>query len=69
MILPFENLEVYAVFVTAAAALPAASSVTMMSETYGLDSGYSSLIVGTSSVLSVLSLPITLMIAQWIIYL
>ena len=69
MLLPFENLEVYAVFVTAAAALPAASSVTMMSETYGLDSGYSSLIVGTSSVLSVLSLPITLMIAQWIIYL
>ena len=69
MLLPLENLEVYAIFVTAAAALPAASSVTMMSETYGLDSGYSSLIVGTSSVLSVLSLPITLMIAQWIIYL
>ena len=67
IILPFEGLETYAVFVTAAAALPAASSVTMMSETYGLDSGYSSLIVGTSSVLSVLSLPFTLMIAQWIL--
>lgn len=66
-ILPFENLEIYAIFVTAAAALPAASSVTMMSETYGLDSGYSSLVVGTSSVLSVLSLPITMMIAQWIL--
>ena len=68
-LLPFENLEVYAIFVTAAAALPAASSVTMMSETYGLDSGYSSLLVGTSSVLSVLTLPVTLMVAQWIIYL
>lgn len=66
-LLPFENLEIYAIFVTAASALPAASSVTMMSETYGLDSGYSSLIVGTSSVLSVLSLPITMMIAQWIL--
>ena len=66
IILPFEGLEIYAVFATAAAALPAASSVTMMSETYGLDSGYSSLIVGTSSVLSVLSLPVTLSIAQWI---
>ena len=63
---PIEGLEIYAIFVTAAAALPAASSVTMMSETYGLDSGYSSLIVGTSSVLSVLSLPVTLTIAQWI---
>ena len=66
-IIPFEGLEIYAIFVTAAAALPSASSVTMMSETYGLDSGYSSVIVGTSSVLSVLSLPLTMMIAQWIL--
>ena len=64
---PVEGLEIYAIFATAAAALPAASSVTMMSETYGLDSGYSSLIVGTSSVLSVLSLPLTLTVAQWIL--
>lgn len=62
-----EGLEIYAIFVTAAAALPAASSVTMMSETYGLDSGYSSLVVGTSSLLSVLSLPLTMMVAQWIL--
>ncbi len=66
-VLPFEGLEIYAIFVTAAAALPAASSVTMMSETYGLDSGYSSLVVGTSSLLSVLSLPLTMLVAQWIL--
>ena len=66
-IIPVEGLEIYAIFVTAAAALPSASSVTMMSETYGLDSGYSSVIVGTSSVLSVLSLPLTMMLAQWIL--
>lgn len=66
-LIPVEGLEIYAIFVTAAAALPAASSVTMMSETYGLDAGYSSLAVGTSSLLSVLSLPLTMMIAQWIL--
>ena len=59
--------EIYAVFFTAAAALPTASSATMMAETYGLDSGYSSLQVGTSSLLSVLTLPLTMMIAQWIL--
>lgn len=67
ILIPVEGLEIYAIFVTAAAALPSASSVTMMSETYGLDAGYSSLVVGTSSLLSVLTLPITMMIAQWIL--
>ncbi len=66
-LIPIDGLEIYAVFVTAAAALPAASSVSMMSETYGLDSGYSSLVVGTSSLLSVLSLPVTMLVAQWIL--
>lgn len=61
------NAELYALFFTAAAALPTASSVTMMAESYGLDSGYSSLAVGTSSLLSVLTLPLTMMIAQWLI--
>ena len=66
IILPFEGLEIYATFVTAAAALPTASSVTMMAENYDLDSGYSSLTVGTSSVLAVLTIPLTMMLAQWI---
>lgn len=67
IIIPVEGLEIYATFVTAAAALPTASSVTMMAENYGLDSGYSSLTVGTSSVLAVLTIPFTMMIAQWIL--
>ena len=66
MLLPYEGLEMYAVFVTAAAALPSAAAVSMMSETHGLDSGYSSVIVGTTSLLSVLSLPLTLMVAEFI---
>lgn len=59
--------ETYALFATAAAALPAASSVAMMTELYRLDSGYSSLIVGTSSLISVLSMPLVLKIAQWLL--
>ncbi len=66
IIVPIEGLEIYAIFVTAAASLPTASSVTMMAENYGLDSGYSSLTVGTTSILSVLTIPVTMMIAQWI---
>lgn len=66
LIIPVDGLEIYAIFVTAAAALPTASSVTMMAENYGLDSGYSSLTVGTSSILSVVTIPLTMMIAQWI---
>ena len=67
LLIPAEGLEIYAIFVTAAAALPTASSVTMMAESYGLDSGYSSLTVGTSSLLAVLTIPLTMMIAQWIL--
>lgn len=66
-VIPVEGLEIYATFVTAAAALPTASSVTMMAENYSLDSGYSSLTVGTSSVLAVLTIPFTMMISQWIL--
>ena len=67
LLLPHANLEIYAIFVTATAALPTASSVTMMAENYELDSGYSSLTVGISSLLSVLTLPLTMMIAGWIL--
>lgn len=59
--------ETYAVFFSAAAALPIASSVTMLADTYGLDAGYSSLCVGTTSLLSVLSLPLMMSAVQWIL--
>ena len=54
-------------FVTVEAALPAASSITMFSEIYGLNSGYASQTVGTSSLLSVGTLPLVLLAAQWIV--
>ena len=58
--------ELYAIFFSASAALPIASSVTMLSENYGLDAGYSSLCVGTTSLISVLSLPLMMTVVQWI---
>ena len=66
-LIPVDGLEIYATFVTAAASLPTASSVTMMAESYGLDSGYSSLTVGTSSVWAVFTIPFTMMISQLIL--
>jgi predicted permease len=53
-------------FITVEAALPAASSITMFSEIYGLNSGYASQTVGTSSLLSVGTLPLVLLAAEWI---
>lgn len=57
----------YAIFFSASAALPIASSVTMLSETYNLDAGYSSLCVGTTSLFSVLTLPLMMTVVQWIL--
>lgn len=56
----------YAAFLTAASALPAASNVTMLCELYDIDADYSSLVVGASSLLCVISLPLVLNLAQWI---
>lgn len=54
-------------FATVEAALPAASSITMFSEIYGLNSGYASQTVGTSSLLSVGTMPLVLLLAEWIV--
>ncbi len=52
---------------TVEAALPSAATITMFSELYGLNAGYASQTVGTSSLLSVGTLPLVLLIAQWIV--
>ncbi len=54
-------------FITAEAALPSAATITMFSEIYHLNSGYASQTVGTSSLLSVLSLPLVLKAAEWFV--
>lgn len=59
--------EPYGIFFTIAAALPSAASTTMMSEEYDVSPVYASLAVGTSSLLAVLTIPLTLSIAQYIL--
>ena len=54
-------------FATVEAALPAAASITMFSEMYGLNSGYASQTVGTSSLLSVGTMPLILLVAEWFV--
>jgi predicted permease len=54
-------------FATVEAALPSAASITMFSEMYGLNSGYASQTVGTSSLLSVGTMPVILLVAEWIV--
>lgn len=52
---------------TVEASLPSAATITMFSEIYGLNAGYASQTVGTSSLLSVGTLPLVLLAAQWIV--
>ncbi len=52
---------------TVEAALPSAATITMFSEIYGLNAGYASQTVGTSSLLSVGTLPLVLLVAEWIV--
>ncbi len=54
-------------FCTVEAALPAAATITMFSEIYDLNAGYASQTVGTSSLLSIGTLPVVILIAQWIV--
>ena len=58
--------EFMILFCTVEAALPAAASITMFSELYGLNAGYASQTVGTSSLLSVGTLPLVILAAEWI---
>ena len=59
--------EYLILFATVEAALPSAATITMFSEMYDLNAGYASQTVGTSSLLSVGTLPLVLLIAQWIV--
>ncbi len=54
-------------FCTVEAALPAAATITMFSEMYDLNAGYASQTVGTSSLLSIGTLPLILLIAERIV--
>ena len=59
--------EEMTLFMTAACCLPSAASVSMLSELYNLKSEYSAQLVGMSSLLSVLSIPAVLLLAEMIV--
>lgn len=59
--------DMLVLFATVEAALPSAATITMFSEMYDLNAGYASQTVGTSSLLSVGTLPLVLLAAEWIV--
>ena len=56
----------FIVFFTAITALPSASMVSMLAETYDINPEYSSLNVGISTLFSVITIPVMVTAAQWI---
>lgn len=56
-----------AMFLTIMAAVPCASTVSMLADIYGICAGYASQAVGTSSLLSVAAMPATVAIANLIL--
>ena len=55
------------VFLTVMSALPSASTVTMLAELYDVKPGYASQTVGTSSLLSILTIPVMIQIMNLIL--
>ena len=59
--------DFWVLFITAVSATPSASSTTMFAELYDTAPEYSAQCVGTSTLLSVLTMPVVIMLAQWLI--
>lgn len=58
--------DLFVLFSTAMAAVPSASSVTMLAELYDIEPGYASQTVGMTSILSTATLPVVMLFAQWV---
>ena len=56
----------YLLFCTVMAGLPAASTVTMLAELHNIDPPYASQIVGMTSLLTTVTLPLVVLFAQWV---
>ena len=56
----------YILLVSAMAGMPSAATITMLAELYDIEPGYASQTVGITSLLSVASLPVVMLFAQWI---
>ena len=56
----------YLLLVVAMAGVPSAATITMLAELYEIEPAYASQTVGVTSVLSTASLPLVMLMAQWI---
>lgn len=56
----------FVLLITAMVGVPSASAVTMLAEIHDVEPGYASETVGMTSILSIASLPVVMMFAQWI---
>jgi predicted permease len=59
--------EFWILFVTAVSAMPSASATSMFAEVYDTAPGYSAQCVGTSTLLSLASMPFVIMLAEFIV--
>ena len=59
--------DFWVLFITAVSAMPSASSTSMFAELYDTAPEYSAQCVGTSTLLSVATMPALIMLAQWLI--
>lgn len=57
----------FGLFLTVEAALPSAATVTMFCELHDINPGYASQTVGTSALFSVASMPLIVLVAEWIL--
>lgn len=58
--------DFWILFIAAVSAMPSASSTSMFAELYDTAPGFSAQCVGTSTLLSLASMPLIIMLAQWI---
>ena len=62
--LGMENSYIYILFSTVIAALPSAATITMLGELYDINPGYAAQTVGSTSIISVATLPLMCIVAD-----
>ena len=61
-----QSIEVYILLSAAMAGVPSAATISMLAELYNIEPGYASQSVGMTSILSTATLPVVMLVAQWI---
>ncbi len=61
-----QTVQIYILLSAAMAGVPSAATITMLAELYDIEPGYASQSVGMTSILSTATLPLVMIVAQWI---